>query len=352
MKCLIVLTSYRIDEFKHWKCLKQRFENNCCVKEDNSREVLLVCKGSKWYMIIIKPGKDRELYGNWEIQFKKREVKICFNNREIFSRQNIEKIYLLQHEGLECKVKFNGQFLSTQRPKYYAEHTSSSRKYGKTIADRDDNTVLCNLGKDIDEIAEQIVKVFFFDVTLLLYRIALIFLPLDIDLMGISEVEDEKKVDYLKDVLNDKEENYYKKKLLEFTCYVAGIKNVSINGSQLDANIEEDDFSGENCIKKIIEQSNFSEESLKQNLCILSGIKDNQIDKESLLFKFMDLLDKKIEKKNTSNGLSKNDVDEILNFFNNKNWQVEEVNPSQIKSFHDWFCAIMNCLEQIKTKLS
>jgi hypothetical protein len=34
-----------------------------------------------------------------------------------------------------------------------------------------------------------------------------------------------------------------------------------------------------------------------------------------------------------------------------KKWQIEHAEPQRIESFHDWFCALINVLEQLQQKL-
>jgi len=176
----------------------------------------------------------------------------------------------------------------------------------------------------------------------LIHRIMHLFLPLDIDLLGIEEVEESKKVEYLKEVINGKSENYYKRKLLDLTTFVAKIDKVN----SITANVDKKSIG--KSIKEIIEESN--KQDMEENLFTLCAINEsgNAIDQKSPIYEFMNLLDAKIGKKNSGNGLNTTDVNEILEFFKTakKDKKFEKIN-----SFHDWYCEVFRCLDSLRKKL-
>jgi hypothetical protein len=200
--------------------------------------------------------------------------------------------------------------------------------------------------------------------SLLKHRIAHLFLPLDIDLQGIGEVEGEKKIEYLKEVLNEKKNNqyYYRQKLADLWYSVTG---KDFDGKVNDCEIPkaQDDgkklVNGNKAIIDLIKESGKQDKvkDLWEILLNLCGIKydSDSFDNtkysviNSPIFGFMCLMDKKIGK----NTIEKGDVEEILNYFSklngNKGWGIKGANP--IKSFHDWFCALDNCLDKIREKL-
>jgi len=190
-----------------------------------------------------------------------------------------------------------------------------------------------------------------------------LFLPLDIDLQGISEVENAKKIEYLKEVLNEKKSNhYYRQKLADLWYIITGRNN--FEGKVNDCEIIKPQHDLKDLLKEnkaiigIINESGKQDKvkNLWEILLNLCGIKYAQDSSQysvinSPIFSFMCLMDKKIEK----NMIEKHDVEDILNYFSklngNKGWEINEANPEIIKSFHDWFCALMDCLDKIREKL-
>jgi hypothetical protein len=254
--------------------------------------------------------------------------------------------------------------------------------------------------------------------SLLKHRIAYLFLPLDIDLQGISEVEGKKvkendkelekdaQIDYLEKVLGEKKTGpkdsqgkpcHYRQKLADLWYIVAKkiFKGEKINECEMvdQRNRKElltDD--GKGVIDLIIDEIKMLEEKrnagnkkeeierkeeeiekyweLLLEICglkfvngslldtvinrssnknieeIINEIKINP-DKNSPILKFMCLMDSKIIMKDQ---IQPNDVEEILNYFK-EGWKVKGANPEIIKSFHDWFCALDDCLDKIRKGL-
>lgn len=87
----------------------------------------------------------------------------------------------------------------------------------------------------------------------------------------------------------------------------------------------------------------------------LSGLKKEAgaiyQDDNSVIFKFMSLMDNKILNREN---LSKKEVSEILSFFESypNSWTIKDANPDTIKSFSDWICALGNCLSKMCEVLS
>ncbi|MCD6408257.1 hypothetical protein J7L87_04315, partial [bacterium] len=68
------------------------------------------------------------------------------------------------------------------------------------------------LEEDFNKAFEEVLNTFFFKPEYLIHRIVHLFLPLDIDLMGLKEVEESKKVDYLKEIMEGNKGNTYYRK--------------------------------------------------------------------------------------------------------------------------------------------
>jgi hypothetical protein len=230
-----------------------------------------------------------------------------------------------------------------------------------------------------------------FTFSLLKHRIAHLFLPLDIDLQGISEVKGKKvkvrendkeiekdaQVAYLEDVLKDKDQTYYRNKLAKLWYIITGekvdflkakgaleYKNGEITKCEPvvltedeKKNLLRDGDSILDLIEKSEKKGILDSEEWK-NLLKLAGLKKVNDSyepikfEESPILQYMCLMDSKIIKKDQ---IQPNDVENILNYFSklndNKGWEVEGANPEIIKSFHDWFCALMDCLDKIREKL-
>ena len=75
----------------------------------------------------------------------------------------------------------------------------------------------------------------------------------------------------------------------------------------------------------------------------LTGIRNTEY-----IIEFTKMLDEKISK---ADNVNQNDVGDILDFFGVKDWRPKNANPRLIKSFHDWFCALDDCLERLRGAL-
>lgn len=229
--------------------------------------------------------------------------------------------------------------------------------------------------------------------SLLKHRIAHLWLPLDIDLQGIMECWNDESKDaackYLEDVLEDKRDKtkdqnniltyaYYRQKLADLQ-YIITSSEFGIQGSELNDPCSKD-ATPVSCSKEVKEFMNGKEsvlelieklkkemnenkiEELKQTLIALAGLKTNnepqgtkhEPNPNSPILKFMCLMDCKIKEKRYNN------VEEILNFFQHHKFLDEKGNERQfcmgniekpIESFHDWFCALDDCLKNLRMKL-
>lgn len=209
------------------------------------------------------------------------------------------------------------------------------------------------------------------EISRLVHRIAHIFLPLDIDLMGIVEVRnqesrDNKAIGYLEEVLKEKanldtnlpKDNegkpaYYRRKLAHLWYMIVHKKFNGQKAVSPGNNPEELLPDGKAIIDLIDDGKRKKPEVQKcwKKFLKICGLKLNNdkndpfdnnniiLDNNSPILQFMRLLDSKIE----NNSIVKNDVEGILDYF--KNWEIE---GEKINSFHDWFCALMKCLDELK----
>ena len=205
--------------------------------------------------------------------------------------------------------------------------------------------------------------------SILKHRIAHLFLPLDIDLMGIKEVlssklgssEENKSraVDYLKDVLESKngDTRYYRQKLAKLQYVVAGeyVDFPQANGNIKEGKIKECDpvkpkdaanllADNKSIYELILDSDKIIGSTDWQTLTRLSGLKLKdgvneknpdtnckvyEPDKNSRILQFMCLMDCKIQKLQS---IGENDVNELT---------------SKLESFHSWFCALHETLDKI-----
>jgi len=207
---------------------------------------------------------------------------------------------------------------------------------------------------------------------------------LDIDLQGIKEVlrqdvrskkRDQSKTSesYLKEMMEGKSENYYREKLTDLQ-FVVIYEEFGVQSSQQKReNDPRNDaipvapseeikkfMKGKKSISELVDKSKNENniekiETIKRNILSLVGLKHGNQEKKILnyqqnidspIIKFMCLLDCRIKKKKYD------DVDEIINYFsninNNQGWDIPGANPNPIKSFHDWFCALDNCVDGLR----
>jgi hypothetical protein len=213
--------------------------------------------------------------------------------------------------------------------------------------------------------------------SLLKHRVAHLFLSIDVDLQGIEVLTGQRKremketqntpEDYLRDVLEGKNGDYYRQKLADLQFIVAkvnvGEEKPSINcngktsGDLAKASISEENLPGGKSILGLIPEEKRDDEnimSLLQRLLILSGLTfedDRNLFKnitsghKSPIFKFMCLMDCKVDKKNDIN---EQDVNDVMKIEGGKGWTVDGANVSPISSFHYWFCALVDCLEKLR----
>ena len=212
------------------------------------------------------------------------------------------------------------------------------------------------------------------------HRVAHLFLSMDVDLQGVAvlrnqmakgEIQNAANTPeaYLRDVLNNKEKTYYRQKIAELQYMVLKEKLVterakdndpckeSPEGIQPSANVKRQMENIESVIelvdsgadKRSLRQNDVVE-GLKERLYGLSGLGFYQAcmkcHSSSPIFKFMCMMDCTIHKKNYDN------VGHILDYFakieGDKGWTVDGSNVSPISSFHDWFCALVDCLEKLR----
>jgi hypothetical protein len=214
------------------------------------------------------------------------------------------------------------------------------------------------------------------------HRIAHLFLSMDVDLQGIGVLRRQMAEDeiqnavntpkaYLRDVLNNKEKAYYRQRLADLQFLVA---KVSVGGEEpflecdgepsggpVMPTLSESNLPDDKAIVDLIPEEKTNNDGvvrLWSSLIDLSGLKPQDSDKpfeninpdtNSEIFEFMCLMDCKIEKKKN---IREEDVNHVVDFFakikGRKGWTVKGANPSPIKCFNDWFCALDDCLEKLR----
>lgn len=222
--------------------------------------------------------------------------------------------------------------------------------------------------------------------SLLKHRIVHLFLHMDIDLQRISEInkiKEKEAIEYLKEVLNEKENNseYYRKKLTQLQYIIVGDKVVfpSANGSKTCSDgkankcspvhlyeIDKKDLLADGkSIYDLITQSDKERKILRskewKRLLSHAGFKNKNnnrnfsLDKKSEIFKFMCLMDCKIQKimdckisKKGNRSKNNKDITKILNVI--LNFNINKSNGSEIW-FHRWFCELDDCLDKLIERL-
>lgn len=216
------------------------------------------------------------------------------------------------------------------------------------------------------------------------HRIAHLFLSMDVDLQGIGvlrrqvaegEIQNAANTPeaYLRDVLDNKEKTYYRQRLADLQFLVANVSGgkkkpfLECDGEPSgeptrptlsESNLPDDE---DKAIVNLISEEKRNNDSVIlpwSALLNLSGLKAEDPNKpfeninpdtNSRIFKFICLMDCEIDKKKNIRG---EDVNHVVDFFakikGGKGWTVKGANPSPIKCFNDWFCALVDCLEKLR----
>jgi len=373
MKLLVIVTRMykNRDEFTLWECDNEihRFQNFAffCIKGNDYANRIEGRVPQGHQVEEIQKIIESILSGiknNINIQIA--EVGIIFHPHFEANSKSDNPIYKRWGEFVEAFKEKKGTKINNIQISFIEEYSSvmAGDVYEKIKQlCRSCRTHEKNSDKLVEELweyfsKEKKIKEYIKKFSLLKHRIAHLFLPLDIDLQGINEVEDAKKIEYLKEILNEKKgkPHYYRQKLADLWYSVTG---EDFDGKVNDCGIpkaQEDWKKLVNENKAIIDLIKESEKQDKvkdlwEILLNLCGIKydSDSFDKTKYsapIFGFMCLMDKKIRK----NTIEKGDVEEILNYFK-EGWKVKGANPEIIKSFHDWFCALDNCLDKIRKGL-
>ncbi len=258
-------------------------------------------------------------------------IEVIFNNLPL---QNSDKEFVVAIHGIDNKVigNLNGPFKSVFKDTFKSVSTYTAAIGGNSIKQAieaawkllNSKKISEAINKLWDTLDEEVKKKTFFELT---YFISSTLLPLYIDMMGIEQVEGEKKREYFQEVLKQRNSgSAFQNKINNLQYAIAGVKigssSISLENSIEDIDQEKEDINGENLLK-------------------LSGLKKEDskigVDEKSPIVEFFKKLDEvKVDK-----------VEEIENFFKNKNW---EVNKKNIDSFHCWIFEIMNCLNKIGKK--
>lgn len=217
--------------------------------------------------------------------------------------------------------------------------TSANEEQYREIADKFKKNKYENAKKTLLQLL-QIKKTPIECLSLLKHRIAHLFLSLDIDLQGIADVKKDDKVNYLGDVLNKKPDTYYRQQLVDLQFMVAKV-------SDNNPFIKEELLTDGKSIKELIADKKDEVQDLWKLLLALSGLEEKDdkviISKSLEIHEFVVMMDQKTTKVNQG------DVNEVLDFFKkDEGWSVKGANPTPILSFHDWFCALDDCLDKLR----
>ena len=354
-----------------WENICKKFFNNQS-SEGISREI----KKDKEYTLYFLQAGAKELEENaineyFQNKINKEDEIIIFAHR----------FWGKGHPGLTPKTIENLKVQCFPNMEYILFSTADKDSYPCMLLKKIDNN-LGNLPQILPswkKLKEEVGKK---NLIKLIHRIAHLFLPLDIDLMGIDEVKGRKTDDgknaqeiYLEDVLREKDEAYYRQKLAKLQYIVAGEHVIF---SQADGKIEcgngeirecspvapqnaDNLLSDNKSIYDLILESdkkNVVDSKEWQSLKLLSGLEkiDKNADEKnptskiykpinytsSPILQFMCLLDCKIQKVKNSKPIKLTDVQEILGF----DWKGLISNPEG-NPFHSWFCELMQELEKL-----
>lgn len=223
-------------------------------------------------------------------------------------------------------------------------------------------------------------------ISVLKHRIAHLFLSMDVDLQGIGVLRKQVAKGviqnaantpeaYLQDVLNSKEKtDYYRQKFADLQFLVAKVSggkkkpflecDAETSGGLVRPTLLESNLPEDKLIVDLIPEEKRNDDSvvrLWSTLVDLSGLKLKDANKRfqninpdtnSRIFKFMCLMDCEIDKKDN---IREEDVNDVMDFFakieGGKGWAVDGANVSPISSFHDWFCALVDCLEKLRNEI-
>jgi hypothetical protein len=309
--------------------------------------------------------------------------------------------YVSNVSQFKNKVNFICDFHHTEE---YKEFTDALIKFLDLI-NKNNTREAIKKCEEIKELIEKFSKQTIKNFSLLKHRIAHLFLPLDIDLQGIYEVGKQSKdaaVGYLRDVLENKCEKFYRRKLADLWFMV--VKGKMEDGKwKIDNNEKEikggklmvDNFGKEEfeCIP--VSPRNNPDELLADGKAIIDLIKEKKRDKEvekfwktllkicglhydenepfkkseiypqssifglpnSSILEFMCYLDWLIKNRNTLSESEKQEAVSKATNFEELKKLVDSLSsilnlPSSGLPFHDWFVALNECLDKLRTAIS
>lgn len=260
-----------------------------------------------------------------------------------WAKDNIspEVVYIAYHKGFVdwSILRRNLPDMKIWGADFIHEQYNDIFKTLKKLAQELDNEsfeTICSLIKK-----KQIIE----PISFLKHRIAHCFLSIDLDLQSAKE-----EGEYLKDILSTKQEGYYTNKLNQARCYTVGgnwCDSAEKWGKEQNQSFQPPD----NYILDLLGDSPPKEWS---TVCTLLGLSESDYSEEiesSPIAKFF----KKLEEKREKDSIDEDNVDDILNYFTKhispNGWHVSEANPSYIKSFHDWCCALDDALDRLRASL-
>ena len=262
-----------------------------------------------------------------------------------------DEIYVALHESGDTKYSQKQELESELKDKkvhfstYHRENDDKIYKEALDLMKGINPTVDEHLKRLKEAIKEaekkENIKLFSF----LKHRIAHCFLSIDLDLQSAKE-----EGEYLEDILSTKQKGYYTNKLNQARCYAVGGKWCNCTarwGKEQNQSFQPPD----NYILDLLGDSPPKEWS---TVCTLLGLSESDYSEEiesSPIAKFF----KKLEEKREKDSIDEDNVDDILNYFTKhispNGWHVSEANPSYIKSFHDWCCALDDALDRLRASL-
>jgi len=207
------------------------------------------------------------------------------------------------------------------------------------------------------------------------HRIAHLFLSLDLDLQGVEETWEEGReaeaVKYLKEVLAGKDREHYRRKIADLQFMVAKVDQTIQNtathpdGSFVGPSLTITDLPDGQSVIELSQRDQQQDvpemTQAREVLCKLSGLTEdgNSADPASPIFQFLCRLDKKVKKVAGGEDIAETDVQEVLCLQGATGeqgecapWHVPGARPEQIRTFHDWFCALDEALGRLRETLA
>jgi len=212
--------------------------------------------------------------------------------------------------------------------------------------------------------------------TLLSHRIVHLFLPLDIDLMGLREVcsssSEESGNEYLMEILGGKSKkdkdtkaDFYRRKYLQALYLLFGLdefpefqlydevicKKVELTNEEKTGLLENKNQNLAEIVKDTAATNILQE--IEYWMGVKNGGQGKKVDPDHPIPKFFCYLDSLIA--NSSNPSVENLLNNEKKTFDQLKKLLskhEELKKENVETFHDWFCELMKRLEELQEKIS